>query len=118
MRTVYNLTDRVPPVMKALKKGRAPKPLLVDGQLIAPGGSVLISDTFRLGTVGSLIATEAIAVDHLPAWYQAAKDDTPKEAPKKVKPPALEPEAKNDEEPPAEEPEETPKKTGRRKKKS
>lgn len=105
MRTVYNLTDRVPPIMAAQKKGRAPKTLLIEGRPLAPGRSVVISDAFRLGTIGSLIATEAVSVDHLPAWYQVAKDDTPREVPEVE----AEPEPPKDEEP--------VEKTGRRKKK-
>jgi len=75
MRTAYNLTDKTTPDMRACKRARAPKDLLVDGKVIKPGQSAEISDGFRLGDVASLLSTDALSVDQLPAWYQAAGRD-------------------------------------------
>lgn len=77
MRTIYNITDRTPPVMRVQKSvkgkpfGRKPKSVLINGQSVLPGKSITVPDDFRLGAVASLLSSEAISVDHLPDWYQA-----------------------------------------------
>jgi hypothetical protein len=74
MRTIHNLTDVMTPSMRlGGATTRGARTLTIGGQRVAPGRSIDVPDSFRLNTITSLIADEAVSVDCLPDWYQTAK---------------------------------------------